>query len=368
MCRAPAPSARAPWSWCRSGSRAGCSACSPSTSSEPGRFGGGGHGAALRGRQPRRARGGSSGELPDHRGAVPGPGGQGPGADRAARARPTRSWPGAYRELQTTQMQLIQREKMASMGQLVAGVAHELNNPIGFVYSNVATLEDFVKRLRGMLEVYRGLPLPPETHDQVQARVGAPQDRLRAPVPRLHDPGHPRGGGAERGRSCAICACSRAARTTCGSRWTCTRRSSRASPCSTTSSRTASVVHRKLGDLPPVECIRSSDRPGLPESPGQCRPGHRRGAARSPSRRGARTAWRSSRSPTPDPASPPMSSAGSSTPSSPPSPWARGRASGSQHQLRDRQEARRRDPGREPGRRRRGVHGAPPHRPAGAQT
>ena len=58
-------------------------------------------------------------------------------------------------------MQLIQREKMASMGQLVAGVAHELNNPIGFVYSNVTTLEDFVKRLRGMLEVYRGLPLPP---------------------------------------------------------------------------------------------------------------------------------------------------------------------------------------------------------------
>jgi signal transduction histidine kinase len=65
----------------------------------------------------------------------------------------------AYRDLQTTQMQLIQREKMASVGQLVAGVAHELNNPIGFVSSNVATLEEFVRRLRAMLEVYRVVPL-----------------------------------------------------------------------------------------------------------------------------------------------------------------------------------------------------------------
>jgi two-component system NtrC family sensor kinase len=75
----------------------------------------------------------------------------------------------AYRELQATQMQLIQREKMASVGQLVAGVAHELNNPIGFVYSNVTTLEDFIKRLRGMLDVYRGLELSAETRGQVQA-------------------------------------------------------------------------------------------------------------------------------------------------------------------------------------------------------
>jgi len=65
----------------------------------------------------------------------------------------------AYRELQATQVQLIQREKMASVGQLVAGVAHELNNPIGFVYSNVGTLEDFVRRLRTMLEIYRGAAL-----------------------------------------------------------------------------------------------------------------------------------------------------------------------------------------------------------------
>ncbi|MGH7389278.1 MAG: ATP-binding protein [Candidatus Rokuibacteriota bacterium] len=76
----------------------------------------------------------------------------------------------AYRDLQHTQMQLIQREKMASVGQLVAGVAHELNNPIGFVFSNVTTLEDFVRRLRAMVETYRGLVLPAVDRERVQAR------------------------------------------------------------------------------------------------------------------------------------------------------------------------------------------------------
>jgi len=75
----------------------------------------------------------------------------------------------AYRELQATQLQLVQREKMASVGQLVAGVAHELNNPIGFVYSNVTTLEDFVRRLRGMLEAYRAAPLAAPDQARLQA-------------------------------------------------------------------------------------------------------------------------------------------------------------------------------------------------------
>jgi signal transduction histidine kinase len=79
----------------------------------------------------------------------------------------------AYRHLQQTQMQLVQREKMASVGQLVAGVAHELNNPIGFVYSNVATLEDFVRRLRSMLDTYRALPLPEAERSQAATQWDA---------------------------------------------------------------------------------------------------------------------------------------------------------------------------------------------------
>lgn len=53
----------------------------------------------------------------------------------------------AYKELQASQAQILQSEKMASIGQLAAGVAHEINNPIGFISSNLCTLDKYLQRL-----------------------------------------------------------------------------------------------------------------------------------------------------------------------------------------------------------------------------
>ena len=57
-------------------------------------------------------------------------------------------------QLSETKDQLVQSEKLASIGQLAAGVAHEINNPIGFVYSNIGTLEGYLSSLFTLLDAY----------------------------------------------------------------------------------------------------------------------------------------------------------------------------------------------------------------------
>jgi methyl-accepting chemotaxis protein len=61
----------------------------------------------------------------------------------------------ALSELQRTQAQVIQNEKMSSLGQLVAGVAHEINNPVNFIHGNIAHLNEYTHDLVRMLHLYQ---------------------------------------------------------------------------------------------------------------------------------------------------------------------------------------------------------------------
>ena len=63
----------------------------------------------------------------------------------------------ALRQLQSQRDKIIQSEKMASIGQLAAGVAHEINNPIGYVTSNLATISEYTEFMHTLIVLYRQL-------------------------------------------------------------------------------------------------------------------------------------------------------------------------------------------------------------------
>ena len=77
----------------------------------------------------------------------------------------------ALTQLKLTQAQLVQSEKMSSLGQLVAGIAHEINNPVSFIFGNVGYASEYVEDLVSLLQLYQAeYPQPaPAIQDRAEA-------------------------------------------------------------------------------------------------------------------------------------------------------------------------------------------------------
>jgi signal transduction histidine kinase len=94
-------------------------------------------------------------------------------------------------KLEEAQNQLLQADKMASIGQLAAGVAHEINNPIGFVSSNLNSLRTHVTELLALVDAHEAAAAAPgnaEARAQLQQARGAAEiDYLRQDLPELLD-------------------------------------------------------------------------------------------------------------------------------------------------------------------------------------
>jgi two-component system, NtrC family, sensor kinase len=76
----------------------------------------------------------------------------------------------ANSEIKNTQSTLVQSAKMISLGQIVAGVAHELNNPIAFIYSNMHHLTDYLEKIKSLVANYRRFSqsLPPADQSELK--------------------------------------------------------------------------------------------------------------------------------------------------------------------------------------------------------
>jgi len=86
----------------------------------------------------------------------------------------------AYKDLKIAQTRILQQEKMASIGQLAAGVAHEINNPLGFIISNMETLKEYIVTL---LEFMRAQKAALE-----KTSTGSPEDEgIFEELETLHD-------------------------------------------------------------------------------------------------------------------------------------------------------------------------------------
>lgn len=111
-------------------------------------------------------------------------------------------------ELKASQVRLVQAEKLASLGTLVAGVGHEIHNPVGFVVSNLAALEEHVEFLFAVFEAYQAVrgclasPVTPALQQKLDALDALlAKDDVRFILNDLRDIGQESGEGMDRIRA-----------------------------------------------------------------------------------------------------------------------------------------------------------------------
>ncbi|MDY6937968.1 MAG: response regulator [Cyanobacteriota bacterium] len=99
-------------------------------------------------------------------------------------AERTRELQAALDLLNRSQLQLVQSEKMSALGNLVAGVAHEINNPVGFIGCNLQPAEDYLRDLFGLIELYQEKYPHPDA--EIAAEIDAIDlDYIRDDLPKL---------------------------------------------------------------------------------------------------------------------------------------------------------------------------------------
>ncbi len=88
-----------------------------------------------------------------------------------ASAAQTRQFSETLKRLRQNQAQIVQAEKMSSLGQLVAGVAHEINNPVNFIYGNLSHAGDYIQDLTTLLALYQNHYPQPVAAIQAEAEA-----------------------------------------------------------------------------------------------------------------------------------------------------------------------------------------------------
>jgi len=90
----------------------------------------------------------------------------------------------AMRDLKQTQSQLVQTEKMSSLGEMVAGIAHEINNPISFIQGNLPALNNYFQDLLALVRLYKKT-YPQPAADIIELQADIDIDFLLIDVPKI---------------------------------------------------------------------------------------------------------------------------------------------------------------------------------------